>query len=60
VLERMASIGLIDGVTRRFATHLNPHQGLAHEELQEWFTSRGLGVTVAYDGLRVETDGSRG
>lgn len=54
MLEAMAGTGFVDGGTRLFATHFNPHQGLDHEGLQAWFDSRGLAVRVAYDGLEVE------
>jgi phosphoribosyl 1,2-cyclic phosphate phosphodiesterase len=52
-LERMRSIGFIDGDTRIFATHIQPHQGLFHEEIQRFFDQSPFAVTVAYDGLRI-------
>jgi len=54
MLERMSAIGFIDGGTTIFATHVNPHQGLAHREIQERFDQSPVRVTVAYDGLRTE------
>jgi hypothetical protein len=51
MVERMMRIGFIDGQTSIFATHINPHQGLSHDELQEHFDDSGVKVTVAYDGL---------
>ena len=53
MLERMTSIGFIDDHTRIFATHINPHQGLSHDELQARFDATDFTVTVAYDGLIV-------
>ena len=53
-LERMDAIGFIDGATRIFATHFNPHQGLTHHQMQERFDRSAFEVTVAYDGLRAE------
>ena len=50
-LERMMAIDFIDKQTRVFATHINPHQGLFHDALQQRFDETTLNVTVAYDGL---------
>jgi phosphoribosyl 1,2-cyclic phosphate phosphodiesterase len=55
MLERMGAIGFVGSETRVFATHLNPHQGLDHEGLQAWFDGRGLRVTVAWDGMAIES-----
>jgi phosphoribosyl 1,2-cyclic phosphate phosphodiesterase len=44
------------GASRLVLTHCN-HRNLPHDELEEW--AKGLdGVTVAYDGLEIETQGS--
>lgn len=51
MLERMASIGFVDSETRVFATHINPHQGLTHWEIQERFDASPFEVAVAHDGL---------
>jgi phosphoribosyl 1,2-cyclic phosphate phosphodiesterase len=52
-LERMQSIGFIGNGGRIFATHIDPHQGLFHDEIQTFFDSSPHKVTVAYDGLRI-------
>ncbi len=52
-LERMAAISCIDEKTRIFASHINPHQGLFHDEMQNRFDETHLKVTVAYDGLKL-------
>jgi phosphoribosyl 1,2-cyclic phosphate phosphodiesterase len=52
-LERMKKNGFIDEQTRVYSTHLNPHQGLTHHELQKRFDDSPFNVTVAYDGLEV-------
>ena len=51
VLERMAKIQFIDTHTQVFATHINPHQGLFHDGLQQQLNKSNFQVTVAYDGL---------
>ena len=53
MLERMSAIGFIDSSTRIFTSHINPHHGLVHGEMQEHFDSSLFVVTVAWDGLRL-------
>jgi phosphoribosyl 1,2-cyclic phosphate phosphodiesterase len=50
-LERMSTINFISAQTRIFATHINPHQGLLHDDMQKEFDETRFKVTVAYDGL---------
>ena len=54
MLEKMNSSGFIGPRTKIFATHFNPHQGLTHDGIQEFFDRSAFSVTVAYDGLRFE------
>ena len=51
MLERMSAIDFISEQTQIFATHINPHQGLLHDELQEALDTIKFNVTLAYDGL---------
>jgi phosphoribosyl 1,2-cyclic phosphate phosphodiesterase len=51
MLERMRSIHFIDEGTRIFASHINPHQGLLHDEMQTRMDESDFNITVAYDGL---------
>ena len=34
-----------------FASHINPHQGLLHDGLQQQLDTNDFSITVAYDGL---------
>ena len=54
MLEKMDAIGFINDTTRVFATHFNPHQGLAHHEIQQFFDACPYNVSAAYDGLTAE------
>ena len=49
----MTAIGFIDGQTKVYATHFNPHQGLTHFQIQDFFNSTAFKVTVAYDCMKV-------
>jgi len=55
MLERMADIRAIHEHTRIFASHINPHQGVLHDGMQERFNETRFNVTVAYDGLRLSS-----
>ncbi len=55
MLERMEEIQLINNSTRIFATHINPHHGMLHDELQLTLKRYSRwNITVAYDGLSFE------
>ncbi len=54
MIEKMTEIGFIDEKSRLYGTHINPHQGLTHHEMQNRFDESPFEVTVAYDGLKVK------
>jgi phosphoribosyl 1,2-cyclic phosphate phosphodiesterase len=54
MLDRMASIGVVDAGTAIYATHFNPHQGLSHHEIDKRLAKIHPRASAAYDGLRVE------
>lgn len=47
----MSAIKFINEETRIFASYLNPHQGLFHDEMQKRLDDTGFKITMAYDGL---------
>lgn len=53
VLERLSAGGTIDAETSVYATHINPDQGLDHEQLDAWFAEHPFAVRTAWDGLRL-------
>ncbi|HKJ85885.1 MAG TPA: MBL fold metallo-hydrolase [Spirochaetia bacterium] len=53
VLERMSSGGTIRASTPIYATHINPDQGLNHEQLNAWFMDQPFAVQVAWDGMKI-------
>jgi phosphoribosyl 1,2-cyclic phosphate phosphodiesterase len=53
MLDRMGAIGFIDERTSVYATHINPHQGLSHDEICARLGRMHPRATAAYDGLRV-------
>jgi phosphoribosyl 1,2-cyclic phosphate phosphodiesterase len=54
MLDRMGAIGFIDERTSVLATHINPHQGLSHEEICGRLRRMHPRAMAAYDGLRIE------
>jgi len=54
MLEKMTAIGFAGTQTRVYASHVNPHHGLNHEQMQQRFDEGPFEVTVAYDGLVIE------
>ena len=53
MLEQMTEIGFVTKKTRVYASHVNPHQGLRHDEIQTALDTSRYAATVAYDGLRI-------
>ncbi len=52
MLQRMEKEGIINQDTEIYATHINPHHGLLHHEIQKAFNElTTYRITVAYDGL---------
>ncbi len=59
MVEKMENLNIVGSQTKIYATHINPHHGLLHEELQSTFDSYlshsfRHTITVAYDGLTLE------
>lgn len=52
VVERMRSLGLVDGETVIYVNHFSHNGGVTHEELVKAAAAYGFGVS--YDGLTVE------
>jgi phosphoribosyl 1,2-cyclic phosphate phosphodiesterase len=53
MIEEMMARQMLHADTQIFASHINPHHGALHDELQRRFDERNARVTVAYDGLCV-------
>ncbi|MBO9606867.1 MAG: hypothetical protein J7639_12990 [Paenibacillaceae bacterium] len=55
MLDRMREIGAIGTGTAIYASHVNTAHTLLHDEMQEVFNQSDYAVTVAYDGMTIES-----
>ena len=54
-LERFYKAGIIDSGTKIYATHINHHGKVLHNQYQEFFDKNSpFSVTVARDGMKIE------
>ena len=55
MLEQMKELGVISGNTKVYVTHINPHHGMLHNDLESYFKNiSDFDITVAYDGLSID------